>query len=52
VWVTDRRSGTLSRIDPGTNTVVETIALGFHPQGITVDGDDVFVTISSTDIGI
>lgn len=40
VWVTNqegwRRGGTVSRIDPTTNTVIETIPVGNEPRGVAV----------------
>jgi YVTN family beta-propeller protein len=37
--------GTVSRIDPETNEVVETIAVGHRPEGIAVAGGLVWVTV-------
>jgi YVTN family beta-propeller protein len=45
VWVANRDSNTLSKIDPGTNTVA-TIKLGARPQGVTTGGGAVWVTVS------
>ncbi len=36
VWVANSGDGTVSRIDPATNTVVETIDVGGSPAGIAV----------------
>jgi YVTN family beta-propeller protein len=37
--------GTVARIDPGTNTVVETIDVGHRPQGVAVANGLVWVTV-------
>ncbi len=34
IWVTNQAAGTISRIDPDTNTVVKTIRLGFNPTAL------------------
>ncbi len=54
VWVTSgraeeekvRRPGLLSKIDPRTNTIVASIALGFRPDGVAVSNDLVWVAIA------
>ncbi len=43
VWVTNRFDGTISRIDPSTGEVVETIAVGLDPRGIAIGFDSVWV---------
>jgi YVTN family beta-propeller protein len=34
IWVTNQAAGTISRIDPGTKTVVKTVRVGFNPHGL------------------
>ena len=54
VWVTSGRNdeegiphpGVLTKIDPGTNAIVATIALGFRPDGVAVSNDLVWVAIA------
>jgi YVTN family beta-propeller protein len=46
IWVTNTGGGTLSRIDPEANEVVETIEVGNAPAGVAVDGL-VWVTVQS-----
>ena len=54
VWVTSgrddaesvRRVGVLSKIDPQTNTIVASIALGFRPDGVVVANRLVWVAIA------
>jgi YVTN family beta-propeller protein len=38
ILVTNECDGTVSRIDPATNRVVETIELGHHPRDVAVRG--------------
>ena len=40
-----RRDGSVARIDPATNQVTATIAIGQLPQGVAVAGDTVWVTV-------
>lgn len=47
IWVANSSDGTLSRIDPETNSVVETIEVGHRPLGITVGNGLVWVTVRS-----
>jgi YVTN family beta-propeller protein len=51
VWVANSRDGTVSRIDPHTNEVVETIRLGKSPQAIAVGGGAVWVTVQAHEPG-
>ncbi len=46
VWVTNRGSGTVSRIDPNTASVDATTTVGFRPTGIAAIDDHVFVGLS------
>jgi hypothetical protein len=39
VWFTDRATKSVSRIDPETNRVVESIPVGFRAYDIAIDGD-------------
>jgi YVTN family beta-propeller protein len=44
VWVLNGNDGTVSRLDPSKNVVVQTISTGAGPAGITVGGGAVWVT--------
>ena len=46
VWVSNNSDGTVSRINPHTHAVVQTISVGSSPTAITVTGDDVWVVNS------
>ena len=46
VWAVDRTGGTVSRIDPATHAVVQTIPVGTDPAAVTVKGGDVWVANS------
>ena len=48
VWVANHCDGTVSRIDPATDTVVETIELGLFPQWLAVAGEHVWVGVAGT----
>jgi YVTN family beta-propeller protein len=43
VWVANSGDGTVSRIDPTTNNVVQTIGVGNAPAGIAVANGLVWV---------
>jgi peptide/nickel transport system substrate-binding protein len=43
VWVTSAYGGTVSRIDPRTSSVVQTITVGNSPSGIAVGGGGVWI---------
>ncbi len=43
LWVANRIDGTVSRIDPGTHGVLQTIAVGTLPHEVAVTGNDVWV---------
>jgi YVTN family beta-propeller protein len=45
VWVANGGDGTVSRIDPRTDEVIETIPVGHRPQGIAVAGGAVWTTV-------
>ncbi len=45
VWVANTDDGTISRIDPATNEVVATIAVGSNPVGIVIADGRPFVTL-------
>ena len=47
MWVANGGDGTVSRIDPETNKVVETIEIGHRPLGIAVGNGLVWVTVRS-----
>jgi len=46
VWVANTGDGTVSRIDPRNDRVIQKITVGASPDAITVIGDDVWVTNS------
>ena len=46
VWAVDATEGTLSRINPATHAVVQTIPVGSAPAAVTVTSQDVWVTNS------
>ena len=48
VWVSNHQSGTISRVDPTTDSVVATIKTGYFPQWLAADERYVWVGISST----
>ena len=45
VWVTSRRGGTVTRIDPGTARVTRTVGVGHSPQGVAVADGAVWVAV-------
>ena len=47
VWVANRLDGTVSRIDPSTSALVETIEIGDAVEDVTVDRATVWVTVPS-----
>ncbi len=47
VWVANVNDGTVSRIDPETYEVVETIEVGNAPAGIAVSGGRVWVSVQA-----
>ena len=49
VWVTNGLSGTVSRISPGTNRVVETIDVGNGPAGILYASGSIWVANTGDD---
>jgi YVTN family beta-propeller protein len=46
VWAVDTTEGTLSRINPATHALVQTIPVGSAPDAVTVTGQDVWVANS------
>ena len=46
VWAVNSAEDTLSRINPATHAVVQTIPVGSAPTAVTVTGEDVWVTNS------
>ena len=46
IWAVDSTDGTLSRIDPATHAVVDTIGVGSAPTAVAITGQDVWVTNS------
>jgi YVTN family beta-propeller protein len=49
LWVASRSDGRVSRLDPGTHTVIQTIDVGDAPQALTVTAGDVWVANFSDD---
>ena len=47
MWVANTAAGTVSRIDPVRNEVVETIEVGNAPSGIVFGGDAVWVAVQA-----
>lgn len=45
VWVADSGSGTVTRINSGSERVVATIRTGAIPEGVAVGGDSVWVSV-------
>jgi YVTN family beta-propeller protein len=43
LWVASAADGTVTRVDPGSHAVVQTIPVGAQPAAITVMGQDVWV---------
>ena len=52
VWVTNHCDGTVSRIDPRTNSVVATIATGYFPKWLAVSDGFAWVGVSGTKLDI
>jgi len=51
VWVSNQFGGDVVRIDPGRNVVAQRISVGSRPLGLATSGDDVLVTVRSSDAG-
>jgi YVTN family beta-propeller protein len=47
IWVTNTGEGTVSRVDPENNEVVQTIPVGTAPVGVAVEGGFVWVANSA-----
>jgi YVTN family beta-propeller protein len=47
VWVGNSRDGTLSKIDPETNKVVEKLSIGNAPTGLAVGDGSLWVTVAA-----
>jgi DNA-binding beta-propeller fold protein YncE len=45
IWAASRSDGTVSRVDPKQNKVVDTISLGASPTALAADADGVWVTV-------
>lgn len=46
VWVANSRDGIVSRIDPNTNTVVQTVPVGTNPTGVAAGAGAIWVANS------
>ena len=44
IWVTNYSSGTVSKINPVSNTVTATVTVGTNPSGVAFDGTNIWVT--------
>ncbi len=44
IWFTDRATKSVSRIDPETNRIAESIRVGILPYDIAIDGDTLWIT--------
>jgi YVTN family beta-propeller protein len=44
LWVANTGEGTVSRVDPASNRVLQSISVGVSPNAIAVTGNDVWVT--------
>jgi YVTN family beta-propeller protein len=47
IWASNFGSGTVSKIDPATNTVVATVTVGGNPSGLAFDGTNLWVANES-----
>jgi YVTN family beta-propeller protein len=47
VWVVNSKAGTLSRIDPETDEVEDTVELGNAPSGIVFADGLIWVTVQT-----
>jgi YVTN family beta-propeller protein len=47
VWVANRLDGSVSRIDPQTNEVVETIEVGNAPSGLAFADGQLWLTVQA-----
>jgi DNA-binding beta-propeller fold protein YncE len=45
IWAASRSDGTVSRVDPSQNKLVETIAVGASPTALAADKDGVWVVV-------
>ena len=44
IWVTNLGAGTVSKINPATNTVTATVTVGTNPFEVAFDGTNIWVT--------
>ena len=51
VWVSNEFSGTLSRIDPDRDVVVQTVTTGNRPQGLVREAGALFVAVRTSGAG-
>ena len=51
VWVSNELSGTLSRIDPDRDVVVDTVTTGNRPQGLVHEAGALFVAVRASGAG-
>ncbi|MEQ1702073.1 MAG: YncE family protein [Ilumatobacteraceae bacterium] len=47
IWVSNAADGTLSKVDPATNTVLDTFSVGSTSYGLAFDGDDIWISSGS-----
>src|SRR5207249_4143571 len=48
VWVSNELAGTLSRIDPARNDVVETVKTGNRPEALASSADTIYVAVRAS----
>ena len=49
IWVANAWAGTVSKIDPATNTVSGTVTVGSYPDAVAFDGASIWVANESSD---
>jgi branched-chain amino acid transport system substrate-binding protein len=52
VWVANRTTGTVSRIDPQTNRVTETVAVGNTPGRVSTGEDGVWIATGTNGVSV
>jgi YVTN family beta-propeller protein len=45
IWVASRGDGTVSRVDPAKNEVIDTITVGASPTALAADANGVWVAV-------
>lgn len=52
VWVTSSSNGTVTRIDPATNEIVDELPVGSFPEGVAVGAGSIWVASSAPPDGV